>query len=110
MMSVGRLDLAMASTSALVACPRLTHVRSAPAVPSRFLLNARNWALVLAVKASGSYSSLDRWVFQGDRLAPQVIHSPLTADVSTLWYLTRVSLPVAGSWSSVSTPIGDGRR
>src|SRR5690349_19928843 len=63
-----------------------------------------------AVRASGSYSSLDRWVFHGDRLAPQVIHRPFALEVSTLWYLTSDSLPVAGSWSSVRTAIGDGRR
>ena len=27
-----------------------------------------------------------------------------------MWYFTRLNLPVAWSWSSVSTPIGDGRR
>jgi len=65
---------------------------------------------VAAVNASGSYSSLDRWVFQGDRLAPQVIHSPCALDMSTLWYFLSVRAPVAGSWSRVSTAIGDGRR
>ena len=64
--------------------------------------------LVRSAKASGSYSSLDRCVPQGDRLAPQVIHRPCTLDVSTLWYLTSDSLPVLWSWSSVSTAIGDG--
>ena len=59
-------------------------------------------------KASGSYSSLDKWVPQGDRLAPQVIHKPCALDRSTLWYLTSDSRPVFGSWSSVSTAIGDG--
>ncbi|MNQ88492.1 hypothetical protein D3C85_1037550 [compost metagenome] len=61
-----------------------------------------------AVVASGSYSSLDRWVFHGDRLAPQVIHRPWALDMSTLWYLTRLSLPVVWSWSSVSTAMGEG--
>ena len=74
------------------------------------MLNALNWASVAAVNAFGSYSSLDRWVPHGDRLAPQVIHRPLAGEVSTLWYFTSASLPVAGSWSSVSTAIGDGRR
>ncbi|MPN00612.1 hypothetical protein SDC9_147808 [bioreactor metagenome] len=60
------------------------------------------------LKASGSYSSLDRWVPQGDRLAPQVIHRPCTLEVSTLWYFTRLSLPVLWSWSSVSTAMGEG--
>src|SRR5436190_14015501 len=60
------------------------------------------------VKASGSYSSLDRCVPQGDRLAPQVIHRPMAGAVSTLWYFTSDSLPVAGSWSSVSTAMGEG--
>ena len=45
---------------------------------------------------------------QGERLAPQVIHRPCTLEVSTLWYFTRLSLPVAWSWSSVSTAIGEG--
>src|SRR5712664_2523990 len=58
--------------------------------------------------ASGSYSSLDRCVFHGERLAPQVIHRPLTPLVSTLEYFTRSSLPVVLFWSSVSTAIGDG--
>src|SRR3569833_2459510 len=58
--------------------------------------------------ASGSYSSLERCVFHGERLAPQVIHSPLTPLVSTFAYFTRLSLPVSLSWSSVSTAIGDG--
>lgn len=61
-----------------------------------------------AVKASGSYSSLDRWVPHGERLAPQVIQRPCTPEVSTLWYLTSDSLPVAGSWSSDSTAMGEG--
>ena len=60
------------------------------------------------MKALGSYSSLDRWVPQGDRLAPQVIHRPCTPEVSTLWYFTSESLPVLVSWSSVSTAIGEG--
>ncbi|MNT63218.1 hypothetical protein D3C72_2010140 [compost metagenome] len=49
-------------------------------------------------------------MFHGDRLAPQVIHRPLALEVSTLWYLTSVSLPVVGFWSSVRTAIGDGRQ
>lgn len=73
-----------------------------------FLLNALNCASVAAFVASGSYSSLDRCVPHGDRLAPQVIHSPCAFDVSTLWYFTTFSAPVAGSWSSESTAIGDG--
>ena len=32
----------------------------------------------------------------------------MTDEVSTLWYFTRDSLPVVGSWSSVSTAMGDG--
>ena len=64
--------------------------------------------LLAMLKASGSYSSLDRCVPQGERLAPQVIHRPLTDDVSTLWYLTSESLPVFSSWSSVSTATGEG--
>src|SRR6218665_1664462 len=64
--------------------------------------------LLAMLKASGSYSSLDRCVPQGDRLAPQVIHRPCALEVSTLWYLTRLSLPVAGSWFSVSTAMGEG--
>ncbi len=60
------------------------------------------------MNASGSYSSLDRCVPQGERLAPQVIHRPCTLEVSTLWYFTSVSLPVAGSWSSESTAMGEG--
>src|SRR5262249_5275749 len=55
-----------------------------------------------------SYSSLERWVFQGERLAPQVIQTPLTGAVSTGEYLTSVSLPVLGSWSRVSTAYCDG--
>jgi hypothetical protein len=43
-----------------------------------------NWLLAAIVVASGSYSSLDRCVFHGDRLAPQVIHKPCAFDVSTL--------------------------
>jgi len=39
-----------------------------------------------------------------------VIHRPFTDEVSTLLYLTRLSLPVAGSCAKVSTAIGDGRR
>src|SRR3569832_275050 len=58
--------------------------------------------------ASDSYSSQERYVFHGERLAPQVIHSPLTPLVSTFAYFTRLSLPVSLSWSSVSTAIGDG--
>src|SRR5512133_847090 len=58
--------------------------------------------------ASGSYSSLDRWVFQGDRLEAQVIHRPLTGLVSTLKCLTAFSAPVILSWSSVVMEIGDG--
>ena len=78
------------------------------ASPYRFRLKSFMKFLSRAANASGSYSSLDRWVPQGDRLAPQVIHRPLTPLVSTLWYLTRLSLPVSGFWSSVSTAIGDG--
>ncbi|MNJ75656.1 hypothetical protein D3C77_727850 [compost metagenome] len=46
----------------------------------------------------------------GDRLAPQVIHSPCTDEVSTLLYLTRLSLPVLGSCDSVNTAMGDGSK
>ncbi len=60
--------------------------------------------------ASGSYSSLARWVFHGDRLAPQVIHRPWAGAVSTGLYLTSASLPVAGSCARVSTAMGDGSR
>ena len=82
-------------------------------MPNTFVLNCLSTASVWPPrpwsKASGSYSSLDRWVFHGDRLAPQVIHRPLTDEVSTLWYFTIDSLPVVWSWSSVSTAIGDGK-
>ena len=61
-----------------------------------------------AVNALGSYSSLDKWVPQGERLAPQVIHKPCTLEVSMLWYFTKDSLPVLLSWSSVSTAMGEG--
>src|SRR5262245_47185960 len=82
------------------------------ALPYRFLANAAYCVRLPAtvVNASGSYSSLERCVFHGDRLAPHVIHRPLALDVSTLWYFTSVSLPVVGFWSSVSTAIGDGRQ
>src|SRR5215831_5453661 len=60
------------------------------------------------VTASGSYSSLARCVFQGERLAPHVIHSPFTPLVSTLLYFTRRREPLRRSWSSVTTAIGEG--
>jgi hypothetical protein len=76
--------------------------------PFRFWLKLLNCVLPAIVVASGSYSSLDRCVPQGDRLAPQVIHSPCTPLVSTLWYRTSESAPVRLSWSGDSTAIGDG--
>ena len=85
--------LALPNTWVLKPCSILSEVPLAP------------WS-----KASGSYSSLDRWVPQGDRLAPQVIHRPLAGAVSTLKYFTRVSAPVSGFWSSVSTAMGEDSR
>src|SRR4051794_10934131 len=67
-----------------------------------------NSSFLASFVVSGSYSSLERWVFQGEMLAPQVIHTPLTGEVSTGEYLTRLSLPVFGSWSSVSTAYCEG--
>jgi len=78
------------------------------ASPYRLRLKLANWVLVPMTVASGSYSSLDRWVFHGERLAPQVIHRPLAGLVSTLWYFTSVSAPVVLSWSRVRMAIGDG--
>ena len=79
-----------------------------PSSPNKFLLKDLKTLLSATENASGSYSSLDKWVPQGDRLEPQVIHRPLTPEVSTLWYFTSVSLPVVVFWSSVSTAIGEG--
>ena len=78
------------------------------ASPYRLVLKSFMLFLERSANASGSYSSDDRCVFHGDRLAPQVIHRPFTLEVSTLWYLTRARRPVSGSWSSVSTAMGDG--
>src|SRR3954470_17789815 len=67
-----------------------------------------NSSFLSSLVVSGSYSSLERWVPQGERLAPQVIQTPFTGAVSTGLYLTRLSLPVLGSWSRVTTAYCDG--
>ena len=59
--------------------------------------------------ASGSYSSLERWVFQGDKLPPQVIHRPRTEAVGTeYWYLT-LKAPVWAFCSKVVMDMGQGK-
>jgi len=70
--------------------------------PKRFWLKPANSSFFSSLVVSGSYSSLERCVFQGEMLAPQVIQTPFTGAVSTGAYLTRLSLPVFGSWSRVS--------
>src|SRR5665647_2869459 len=64
--------------------------------------------LLAMLTASGSYSSLERWVFQGDRLEAQAIQMPLTGLVSTLKCLIAFSAPVVLSWSSVVMEMGEG--